>query len=397
MARSVRFSRRTLIKVLAFVAMSAVFTVVLASKIGNLQFFQHNYSLSAEFSNAAGVFKGDAVKLAGVDVGRVRGAHIQGGHAVVDFTLDDSVKLSRDAVVAIRWRNVLGQRFLYVYPGSGQGPALKDGATIPLGQTQDAGDIGQLLNELGPILKAIDPQKANAFLDAMNEALAGNEGTVRQLITEGGGLAQRLSGMDDRIQTLISSSNTVMSTYARQDHAIGQILDDLDSVGGSLNGMTSNIDSLIVNFAQVQQQLDRLLKDNRGNIDASLQELEVLTRLLQGSRGQLSQTLCSLPAGLAGYFQTTSWGQWFNVRIVRFTLKDQNDRTLFSSGETSQERGGTSAKPYTCGTGVPGTGVNPNEGQGGGPVPAGVPSSGSNGFTGLGGFVQNVLGGAKHA
>src|SRR5205814_5238802 len=135
---------------------------------------------------------------------------------------------------------------------------------------------------------------------------------------EGGGLAQRLSGMDDRIQTLISSSDTVMSTYARQDHAIGQILDDLDSVGGSLNGMTSDIDSLVVNFAQVQQQLDRLLKDNRGSIDVSLSELEVLTRLLQGSRGQLARTLCSLPAGVSGYFQTTSWGQWFNVRIVRF-------------------------------------------------------------------------------
>jgi phospholipid/cholesterol/gamma-HCH transport system substrate-binding protein len=397
MARSLRFSKKTLAKVLAFVAVSAVFTAVLASKIGNLEFFQHDYQLSAVFSDAAGVFKGDAVKLAGVDVGRVSGAHIADGHGVVDFTVDDSVKLSRDAVVAIRWRNVLGQRFLYLYPGSGQGSRLEDGDVVPLSNTEDAGDIGQLLNELGPILKAIDPQKANAFLDAMNEALAGNEGTVRQLVTEGGGLAQRLAGMDDQIQTLISSSDTVMSTYARQDGAISQILDDLDSVGGSLNGMTSNIDSLIVNFAQVQQQLDRLLKQNRGNIDASIGELEVLTRLLQGDRGKLAQTLCSLPAGVAGYFQTTSWGQWFNVRIIRFTLKDKSDHTLLSQGETSQQRGGTAQRPYTCGEAVPGTGVNPNEGQGGPGLPAGLPAPGSSGFTGLGGFVQNVLHGVKHA
>src|SRR5206468_10014791 len=105
------------------------------------------------------------------------------------------------------------------------------------------------------------------------------------------------------IKTLISSSDTVMSTYARQDRAISTILDDLDSVGGSLNGMTSDIDSLIVNFAQVQQQLDRLLKQNRGNIDATIGEFEVLTRLLQGDRGKLAETLCSLPAGLSGYFQ----------------------------------------------------------------------------------------------
>jgi phospholipid/cholesterol/gamma-HCH transport system substrate-binding protein len=408
MARSARFSKVTLAKVLAFVAVSAVFTAVLAMKIGNLQFFQHTYRLSAVFSDASGVFKGDAVKLAGVDVGRVSGAHIQDGHGVVDFTVDDSVKLSRDTVVAIRWRNVLGQRFLYLLPGSGQGPDYHDGDVVPLANTEDAGDLGQLLNELGPILKAIDPDKANAFLDAMNEALSGNEGTVRQLITEGGGLAQRLSGMDQQIQTLISSSDTVMSTYARQDRSISQILDDLDSVGGSLNGMTSNIDSLIVNFAQVQQQLDRLLKQNRGNIDASVGELEALTRLLQGDRSKLAETLCSLPAGVSGYFQTTSWGQWFNVRIVRFTLKDKNDRTLISQGETPQERGSTSQRPYTCGASVPGTGVNPNEGQSGPGLPAGpagssglpssgLPASGDSGFTGLGGFVKSVIGGVRHA
>jgi hypothetical protein len=81
--------------------MSAVFTAVLAMKIGNLEFFQHQYRLSAVFSDATGVFKGDAVKLAGVDVGRVSGARIENGHGVVDFVVDDSVKLTEDATVAI--------------------------------------------------------------------------------------------------------------------------------------------------------------------------------------------------------------------------------------------------------------------------------------------------------
>jgi len=403
MARSARFSKVTLLKVLAFVVVSAVFTAVLAMKIGNLEFFQHQYSLSAVFSDATGVFKGDAVKLAGVDVGRVSDAHIQDGRGVVDFVVDDSVKLTKDATVAIRWRNVLGQRFLYLYPGSGQGPALKDGATIGLDHTEAAGDLGQLLNELGPILKAIDPNKANAFLDAMNEALSNNEGTVRDLLSEGGGLAQRLAGMDSQIQSLITSSNTVISTYARQDKAIKGILDDLDSVGGSLNGMTSNIDSLVVNFAQVQQELDRFLKENRGNIDSSLGQLEWLVQLLHSKRTELARTLCSLPAGVAPYFQTTSWGEWFNVRVIRVTIKDNKDRTLVSEGETPQERGNTSPKPYTCGTVVPGSGVNPNEGQDGSPIPgipgipSGLPGTDSSGFTGLGGFVQSVLQGVKHA
>src|SRR5205823_6165949 len=71
---------RTLLKVLAFVLLSVVFTIGLAIKIGNLQLFAHNNSYSAMFTDAAVVFKGDDVKLAGVNVGRVTGTHIESGH-----------------------------------------------------------------------------------------------------------------------------------------------------------------------------------------------------------------------------------------------------------------------------------------------------------------------------
>src|SRR5439155_11049583 len=275
-----RFSRATLFKVVAFALVSALFTLALAARIGTLRPFAHTYRLQAVFANASGVFKGDAVKLAGVDVGRVTGAEIRGGQALVTFDVDQAVKLPADTVVSIRWRNVLGQRFLYVYPGSANGSFLHDGSVIPMAQTQDAGDLDQFLNELGPILRAIDPEKANAFLDAVNGALSGNEANVRQLIGDGASLASNLASMDQQIQTLISSSDTVISTYASQDTSIAGIIDNLGQLGGSLNGMRSDIDSLITNFAAVQQEFDRLITTNRTNIDATLSSLDSVVSLL---------------------------------------------------------------------------------------------------------------------
>src|SRR5213076_1563462 len=76
MART-RFSRPTLVKVIVFAILSAAFTIGLAVKIGNLKLFHPQYSVNAVFQDAAGVFKGDAVKLAGVDVGRVGGTKIE--------------------------------------------------------------------------------------------------------------------------------------------------------------------------------------------------------------------------------------------------------------------------------------------------------------------------------
>jgi phospholipid/cholesterol/gamma-HCH transport system substrate-binding protein len=352
--KALRFSKATLVKVVTFAAVSALFTVGLAIKIGNLQLFSHQYGLKAVFSDASGVFKGDAVKLAGVDVGRVSGAKIEDGKAIVSFTLDDSVKLPKDSVAAIRWRNVLGQRFLYIYPGNDHGSIYKSGDTIPVNRTENAGDLGEFLNHLGPILRAIDPQKANAFLDAMNTALSGNEAAVRILLDDGSVLATRLGGMNDKIRTLITSSDTVMGTFASQDHAIGQILDDLNILGVRLDNMTGDIDSLITNFAVVQKELERLLKDNKSNIDFDIRALGSVTANLVRNRQNLETTLCTLPAGLAGYFQTTSWGEWFNVRITEFTVKTSSGQVITDQKETTvAPRQGQAPPAYSQCAGAP--------------------------------------------
>lgn len=341
-----RFSKATLAKVVAFTVASIALTVGLAMKIANVGLFGDTYALEAEFANASGVFEGDAVKLAGVDVGRVTGTEIEDGVAVVTFDVDDSVRLTTETRVGIRWRNVIGLRFLYLYPGTG-GEQLGDGDRITLSNTEDAGDIGAFLNHLGPILQAIDPEKANAFIDAVNTALVGNEATVRALFTDAASLAGELGDMDAEIQSLIGSSDKIMAAYAGQHRSIESIIDSLDEVGGELSGMTDEINSLLTKFAVVQDEMARLLTENRGNIDATISNLNAVARTLALNRKNLSRTLCTLPAGVMPYDQTSSWGEWFNVRIVELVFKDQHGNIVSSQSE--EPVAGKVPPPYTCG------------------------------------------------
>jgi phospholipid/cholesterol/gamma-HCH transport system substrate-binding protein len=292
------------------------------------------------------------VKLAGVDVGRVTGTEIEDGKAVVTFKVNGDVELSADSRVAIRWRNVIGLRFLYVFPG-GSGPVLEDGDRIPITQTDSAGDIGALLNRLGPILKAIDPQKANAFLDAMNTALAGNEEIVRALLTQGAGLAGDLGDIDEEIKTLITSSDKILGAYARQGDDIGRIVDDLDVLGGELAEITDTVNSLVVNFGVVQTELDRLLRENRATIDADFRLLDSVLGTLADNRKRLARTLCSLPPGVLPYDKTSSWGEWFNVRIVEFVVMDDQSNIIASGGEEEDQRPHDAAPAIDCPRGEP--------------------------------------------
>ena len=63
----------------------------------------------------------------------------------------------------------------------------------------------------------------------------------------------------------------------------------------------------------------------------------------------LEHTLCSLPAGVAPYYQTSSWGQWFNVRVTTVVFKDQHGKTVSEAPEASNARGNNRGFVGSCG------------------------------------------------
>ena len=339
-----RTSKVMLVKVAVFTVICIIFTVALGVKLANSRLFADTYEMKAQFEDATGVLVGDAVKIAGVDVGRVTGTEIKGGMAVVTFSLDKDIKLPRDTEVSIRWRNVLGQRFVYIFPGD-EDSRWEEADTIPASQTNDVADIGEFLNRVGPILKAIDPEQANAFLDAMNTALQNNERNVRALLDAGSSLAGDLSERDEEISSLIRNADTIMEAFASQDDEIRNILDDLDNVSGVLARRTDDVNALVTNFADVQEQLDELLETSGSNIDDTIGSLETVATTLSTNKKNLARTLESTPMGVANYFQTSSWGEWFNVRIVELVFQDNQGSDLVRQKELpnqhADEGGGT--------------------------------------------------------
>src|SRR5690349_455112 len=102
----------------------AVFAVVTVLMIGLLGTLIGNISLTPArtyyglFSDATGVFKGDRVRVSGVEVGSVKGLKLvsSGGHKVarLEFSVDTSVPVYPDAKLELRYENIVGQRYLNI-------------------------------------------------------------------------------------------------------------------------------------------------------------------------------------------------------------------------------------------------------------------------------------------
>lgn len=100
--------------------------------------------LSAAFNRVDGLFVGDPIYVAGIQVGKVERMTLDKNYrAVVDFSVRDGVKLPTDSSASIQTNGLFGSKFVLLQPG-GEMTDLKNGGRITY--TQDAVVVSDLLD-----------------------------------------------------------------------------------------------------------------------------------------------------------------------------------------------------------------------------------------------------------
>jgi phospholipid/cholesterol/gamma-HCH transport system substrate-binding protein len=287
---------RVIVKLLLFCAVCAFLTGYLAFTIGNIHLFEHKYTLTGTFDDATGLLRDDNVKVAGVVVGKVTGVKIDQGRAKVSFSVKDSVKVPADSAAAIRWRNLIGQRYVYLYPGNAS-TVLKDGDAVS--RTRSVVDVGELFNRLGPVIKAVDPNDVNAFLDTIVQALDGNQDKIRQAIDNLAVVAQSLGSRDQAIGRLVENVNTVAGAINDRDAQIRTVLDNLVLISQTFSQNTDVLNTAVTELGDFSDNFGSLLADNRTQID------RIIDNSVLGGLDQAAKSLVN----------ASRYGDWLNNAV----------------------------------------------------------------------------------
>lgn len=302
----------TLVKLTAFMLVCLMFTAWLAFTIGNIRLFQGTYDLTATFDDVTGLLPNDNVKVAGVVVGKVGKIQVDKGKAKVRFTVRKGVRLPQDTEAAIRWRNLLGQRYVYLYPGQAS-TTLGDGDHID--KSRSVVDLGELFNRLGPIVQAVDPKQVNVFLDTVVGALDGNEEKVSKALDDLAVLTQGLAQRDDAIQRVIGNLDTVAGAINSRDAQIQTVLDNLILLSKTFGENTDVLDRAVTDMDRFGEHLIFLLGRNRTELDRLIANLEIVTDTVRDKLPTVDALLEQLYEGAKRLFTSSSYGDWLNQII----------------------------------------------------------------------------------
>ena len=233
------------IKLGIFTLTSIVVTTVLAMIMGNFGFGSTS-DYKAVFSSASLLTKGDDVRIAGITVGSVKKVQIYDrNHALVTFSVKDGVPLTTATHADIRFLNLVGDRYMSISQGEPGAHRLPKGGEIPMSQTTPALDLTALFNGFQPLFTALDPKEINELSLNLVKVLQGEGGTI---------------------QSLLARTASLTNTLADRDQVIGSLVQDLDTVLGTVDEHRAQFDSTIVEL----QQLATGLAQDRDRIGDSL-------------------------------------------------------------------------------------------------------------------------------
>jgi phospholipid/cholesterol/gamma-HCH transport system substrate-binding protein len=242
-----------------FVVVCVLGMVALLAIFAQLRFQDENV-YRAQFKNVTGLAGGNFVRIAGVEVGKVKKITVQPDAIVdVEFSAEPSVALTEGTRAVIRYDDLIGGRYLALEDGAGGSRVLRPGDTIPLANTSPALDLDSLIGGFRPLFRALNPDQVNDLTGQLIAAFQG-EGTT--------------------ISSLLSQTASVTNTLADRDQLIGEVITNLNTVLGSLGDQADQFDKTVTSLSQLVQELaDRKSDISKGlaNVnDASVTVADLL-------------------------------------------------------------------------------------------------------------------------
>lgn len=291
--------------------------------------FTHGYILKAQFESANSIRPNSPVRIAGVDVGKVKSiSGVEGSNAAL-LTLelsDDALPIHRNATAKIRPRIFLeGNFFVDLKPGTPGSPQLHSGDTLKVTQTATPVQLDQILTSLQSdsrediqqLLEGLNASMSSAksFNRALDDIPAAERSTAQvlegllgtepsrdlvRLIRGGANTADELGRYENQLKDLITNLNRTTATFASESANLRASVRELAPTLSAANAAFASLNAAFPPTRAFATEILPGVRETPATIDAAFPWIEQARGLVQPDElGGLASELAPASADLA--------------------------------------------------------------------------------------------------
>ncbi|MFC4053394.1 MlaD family protein [Actinomadura syzygii] len=303
-------------KLVAIVTLAALAAgCVFAFAVGQLHLFERGYTMSGEFTDAAGLKKGQDVRVAGVKSGRVTSVEpdFRRGKIIVTWHVDSGIDLGPKTRAEIQTTTLMGGRYLRL-SGPVAKPYMADvpesRRRIPLTRTSVPFTVPDALEGAQNIVGTLDQRSIDKLLTEVTEIKSPGAVKLRRVLVNVQDLSRMLNDSYPEVQKLIENSNTITGTLAAKDAKLREILDASQVLLRTLVQRRNELAATIGQGNRTVRTLSNVISRNQKEIDSLLDNLHLLTTRLAPNMDALNADFSLLGPTFQQVANLKGNGQW---------------------------------------------------------------------------------------
>jgi phospholipid/cholesterol/gamma-HCH transport system substrate-binding protein len=292
----------------------------LAFSLKKLPFVSQNYTLVAEFADAAGLSPDNEVRVAGIKVGRVTGVDLGRDRVLVTMEIKRGVDIPRDATAEISLKTILGTKFV-VIDARGKEEPFRDGSRIPLARTTIPFEIYQAANAAVDLLTDVDGAQLNEAFRGLASITTDPNRNLARTVDGAAAVLDTLGAKREALDTLATKGEEILASLDASAPDIQRILQHSNVVLEVLARRRGVVQSLLRNTDRLAAQLGSLLRDKRPELDEILTDLHATLLIVDGSLSQLEEALRILGPTTEAFARIAWRGRW--TAVCTYALEGQ--------------------------------------------------------------------------
>ena len=281
-------------KVGLFFLTTLILLAVMIELVEDWRPFEDQYPYVSYFNYAVGLKVGDPVRIAGVDVGKVKKISIEDHQVRIDFYVNRQDSIRQDSLAQIRQTNMLGGVFLGLDFGSAESKILPPGSSV---NTRDSTNIDQLITNLDRNQDRF-LRPLGELVDESRESLAETVNRMERIVTkidEGEGTLGRLVNnptLYDEMAAMSTRLNQLLVKLESGNGSLGKLIDD-PTLYDNLNQTMINLAALSNQIKSGEGTLGKLFVDDRlyNELAMTVGNLNEITARINDGGGSLGKLM----------------------------------------------------------------------------------------------------------
>lgn len=285
---------------------------------------------SAMFGDASGLKVGDSVRAAGLRVGTVTSVELKPDKTVtVGFDADRTVALTTGTRAAVRYLNLVGDRYLELVDQPGSTMLLPAGSQLPIDHTSAALDLDVLLGGLKPVIQGLNPADVNALTGSLIQIMQGQGGTVESLFSRTSSFTNVLADNHQIVEQLIDNLNRATAILEQDGDRFTANIERLHQLVGELSTEREPIGTAIDGLANGTASLADLLNEARSPLAGTVAQLSRLAPNLEAGNDRLDAALAKAPENYRKLARIGAYGSFLNYYLcgIQVRVSDLHGRT----------------------------------------------------------------------